>query len=128
MSRKGKRIYYGIAFLILLIIEVVIALYVHDNFIRPYIGDVLVVSVVYCFVRVFIPEGVKLMPLYVFMFAAFVEVLQYFQLVKLLKLEENVFARVIIGSTFDINDIVCYGVGSIVIVAFELAIWRQKRL
>lgn len=128
MSRKDKRIYYGIAFLILLIIEVVIALYVHDNFIRPYIGDVLVVSVVYCFVRVFIPDGVKLMPLYVFMFAAFVEVLQYFQLVKLLKLEENVFARVIIGSTFDIKDIVCYGVGSIVIVALEVVIWKQKRL
>lgn len=126
MSGKDKRIYYGITFLILLIIEVVIAMYVHDNFIRPYIGDVLVVAVVYCIVRVIIPDGVKLMPLYAFIFAAFVEVLQYFQLVKVLKLEDNTLVRVIIGSTFDIKDIVCYGVGTIVIVAFELVIVKKK--
>ncbi len=119
MSRKNKRIYYGISFLILMTVEIVIALYVHDNFIRPYIGDVLVVGVVYCFVRVFIPEGFKLMPLYIFIFAASVEVLQYFQLVKVLHLEENTFARVIIGSTFDIKDIACYGIGSILIFVFE---------
>nr|WP_312578046.1 DUF2809 domain-containing protein [Sedimentibacter sp.] len=120
MNRKNKRIYYGISFLILMIVEIVIALYVHDNFIRPYIGDVLVVAVVYCFVRFFVPNGVKFMPLYIFIFAASVEVLQYFQLVKLLKLEECVLARVIIGSTFDIKDIVCYGIGSVVIFTVEI--------
>ena len=35
----NKRIAYGIATFILLIIEVLIALFVHDAFIRPYIGD-----------------------------------------------------------------------------------------
>ena len=59
MKRQDKRLHYGITFLILLMIEVVIAIYVHDDFIRPYIGDVLVVAVVYCFVRIFVPEGVK---------------------------------------------------------------------
>lgn len=126
MRRKYKRVYYGIAFLILLIIEVLIAMYVHDDFIRPYIGDVLVVCLVYCFVRIFIPDGVKLMPFYVFIFAAFVEVLQYFQIVKILKLEENTFARVLIGSTFDIKDIVCYGVGSIAIFALGVIRWKQN--
>lgn len=120
MNKKDKRIYYGISFSILLIIEVVIAVYIHDNFIRPYIGDVLVVAVVYCFVRIFVPDTVKFMALYVFLFAAFVEVLQYLQLVKLLQLEENALARIIIGSTFDIKDIICYGVGSIAIFAFEI--------
>lgn len=128
MGRKDKRIYYGIAFLILLIIEVAIAMYIHDNFIRPYIGDLLVVAVVYCFVRIFIPDGVKLIPLYVFIFAVFVEIMQYFQLVKVLKLEGNTFARILIGSTFDIKDIICYCVGSIVIVALEAVSWKQTKL
>ena len=35
-----KRIGYAIATVILLLIEVLIALYVHDAFVRPYIGDV----------------------------------------------------------------------------------------
>lgn len=117
---KNKRAYYGIAFLILLMVEIAIALYVHDDFIRPYIGDVLVVGVVYLFVRIFVPDGVKLMPLYVFIFAALVEVLQYFQLISLLGLEENSFAKILIGSTFDVKDIFCYFVGFIIILVLEL--------
>jgi predicted membrane channel-forming protein YqfA (hemolysin III family) len=117
---RSKRAYYGIAFFILLIVEIAIAIYVHDDFIRPYIGDVLVVAVVYFFVRIFVPDGVKLMPLYVFIFAALVEVLQYFQLIRLLGLEENTFARILIGSTFDVKDLFCYFVGFIIILGLEL--------
>ena len=46
-----KRIFYIISFLVIFCIEVLIALYVRDNFVRPYIGDVLVVVLVYSFVR-----------------------------------------------------------------------------
>lgn len=116
---KNKRAFYAIAFLILLMVEIAIAIYVHDDFIRPYIGDVLVVGVVYLFVRIFVPDGVKLMPLYVFIFAALVEVLQYFQLIKLLGLEENTFARILIGSTFDVKDLFCYFIGFIIIIGLE---------
>ena len=61
-----KRIGYAIATVILLLIEVLIAIYVHDAFVRPYIGDVLVVVVIYTFIRIFVPERCKLLPLYVF--------------------------------------------------------------
>jgi len=105
------RIKYSVGFLVLLITEVLIALYIHDDFIRPYIGDVLVVMVLYYFVRIFIPKGIKLMPLYIFIFAAGVEVLQYFRLVEVLGMENNRFLRILIGSVFDVKDIICYGVG-----------------
>ena len=110
------RIKYLISFMVLLIIEILIALYVHDDFIRPYIGDVLVVILLYCLVRIFIPTGVKLMPLYIFLFALAVEVLQFFSLVEVLGLENNRFLRVMIGSVFDVKDIVCYGVGCVLIM------------
>ena len=45
----NKRILYGIATIILLVVEVLIALFVHDSIIRPYLGDVLVVVVIYTF-------------------------------------------------------------------------------
>lgn len=116
MEKGKKRMIYGIIFIMLFMVEVLIGLYIHDNIIRPYVGDVIVVLVVYCFVRIIIPEGVKRMPLYVFVFATFVEGLQYFQLVKVLGLEDNTFAKVLIGSTFDVKDIVMYGVGCVVIL------------
>ncbi|MFA9378286.1 MAG: DUF2809 domain-containing protein [Lachnotalea sp.] len=122
-----KRIKYSVGFLVLLIIEVLIALYIHDDFIRPYIGDVLVVMVLYFFVRIFIPNGVKLMPLYIFIFAAGVEVLQYFRLVEVLGLENNRFLRILIGSVFDVKDIICYGVGCAVITVVSGICRKVKR-
>ncbi|MDE6434590.1 MAG: DUF2809 domain-containing protein [Lachnospiraceae bacterium] len=119
-QKKNGRTKYSVTFLLLLMIEVLIALYVHDDFIRPYIGDVLVVIVVYCFIRIWIPDRCRLLPLYVFLFAAGVEVLQYFDLVRVLGLEENVFLRVLIGSVFDWEDILCYAVGCVVLVGYEV--------
>lgn len=110
-----KRIYYIILTIILLAVEVLIALFVHDQFVRPYIGDVLVVVVIYAFVRIWIPESVRLLPLYVFLFAAGVEILQYFNIVELLGVQDNVFLRTIIGTSFDVKDILCYAAGCVLI-------------
>ncbi len=113
--KMEKRIYYIILTIILLAVEVLIALFVHDQFVRPYIGDVLVVVVIYAFVRIWIPESVRLLPLYVFLFAAGVEILQYFNIVELLGVQDNVFLRTIIGTSFDVKDILCYAAGCVLI-------------
>ena len=44
ISKSRQRMGYLAAFVILFLIEAAIALWVHDRFIRPYIGDVLVVA------------------------------------------------------------------------------------
>ena len=93
-------------------------MYVRDNFIRPYVGDMLMVVLVYSFVRIFLPTGIPRMPFYVFLFACFVEVLQYFRLVETLGIT-NRAARIILGPTFDWADIACYAVGCVFIVLFE---------
>ncbi len=121
-----KRSHYAACFILLLIIEALIALYVHDDFVRPYIGDVLVVMVLYCFIRIFNPDKMMLMPLYIFVFAAGVEVLQYFNVVEVLRLQNNTFLRVLIGSVFDIKDIICYGIGCAVIVAISVIARKVK--
>ena len=114
--RTNKRSFYLAMTVFWLAVEVVIACYVHDRFIRPYVGDVLVVVVVYCFVRIWVPQGVRL---YVFLFAAGVEVLQYFHLVELLGVGNNTFLRVVLGSVFDVKDILCYGIGCVFLEGFE---------
>jgi hypothetical protein len=44
-------------------------------------------------------------------------------MVQMLDLEDNTFLRILIGSTFDIKDIVCYGAGCIVVAIYEWFIW-----
>ena len=125
MSLGKKRLVYLFATLILLGIEVLIALFVHDKFVRPYVGDVLVVMVIYMFVRVFVPEKVSLLPLLVFLFATGVEALQAVNIVEVLGLSNNRFFSTLIGATFDFKDIVCYAVGCTVLGGYEIL--RRKR-
>lgn len=120
-----KRIVYIISFIIIFCIEVLIALYVRDSFVRPYLGDVLVVVLVYSFVRIFMPTGIPKMPFYVFLFACFVEVMQYFHLADTLGIT-NRAARIILGSTFDWKDIASYAVGCVLIVLVERLFRRRS--
>ena len=121
-----KRAVYAIMAVIILITEVLIALYVHDMFVRPYMGDVLVVFVIYFFVRIIIPDGHRFMPLYVFVFAAGVEVLQLFNIVDVLGLGDNRFFRVLIGSVFDIKDVICYAVGCLILGGYEIIKCKKR--
>jgi hypothetical protein len=105
-------------FFILLIVEIYIALFIHDNIVRPFVGDVLVVGVIYFFIRSFINK-LRCLPMYVFLFACLIEAGQYFNLVSILHMESFKAARIIIGSNFDFNDIFCYFVGTILIFVYE---------
>ena len=60
MASRWKYLMLALA---LLTLEGIIALYVHDRLIRPYLGDVLAVWAVYCLVRTVWPEGIRLLPL-----------------------------------------------------------------
>ena len=124
---KKRRIIYELLFLTVLLSEILIALFVNDNFVRPYVGDMLVTVLICCFVRIFFPTGVKLLPVYVFLFASAVEVCQYFDIVKLFGLEGNRFISVLLGRTFSLADILCYAAGCILFFGAELCIRRSLK-
>ena len=54
------RLGYGLAALLILVAEVLIALFVRDRFIRPYGGDILVTLLICCAIRVILPKGYRL--------------------------------------------------------------------
>jgi hypothetical protein len=110
---------YLLAFLIILITEVIIGLFVHDAFIRPYFGDVLVVILMYTFIRGITGKTIKFLPLYLFLFAAFIELLQYFHITQILHLQHNKLISVILGASFDIADILCYLTGAVLLFIWE---------
>ncbi|MBE5952041.1 MAG: DUF2809 domain-containing protein [Lachnospiraceae bacterium] len=120
MDVRKKRQGYFVTTVLLFGVEVLIALFVHDTFVRPYVGDVLVVMVIYAFVRIFVPEKMRLLPLYVFLFASCVEGLQAVHIVERLGLSGNRFFSVLIGATFDFKDIICYAVGCVLLGGYEI--------
>ena len=107
------RAVYAVSFAVILIIEILIALFVRDSFIRPYGGDILVTILICCFMRMIFMEKIPLLPLWVFLFAVTVEVLQYFDIVSLLGLGDIKFFVILIGNSFSFVDIICYAVGCV---------------
>lgn len=98
-------------FVFIFFIEVLIALFVNDKFIRPFGGDILVVMLMYYFVKAF----VKTKPLYiivpVLLFAYMVEFAQYCQIIDVLSIENRIL-QIVIGSSFSWLDMLCYTVGA----------------
>jgi hypothetical protein len=117
--------YFFLAVL-LFAIEVLIALYVRDEFIRPYGGDYLVVMLLYCAARTFI--GAKPLPVAVavLLFAIFIEVMQHFRIVDRLGLTDNEVAKTVIGYGFEWWDIVAYTLGVISILVVEWVVARKS--
>ena len=117
LHKRSK--WYLLVTICLLFTEIAIALFVKDKIIRPYIGDLLVVILIYAFVKIWISNREILVAISVFVFACFIELLQYFHIVEVLGLDDNKVATVIIGSKFNTLDIVMYLMGTIVVILTE---------
>lgn len=113
-----NKYYFGLAIL-LFIVEILIALYVHDTIIRPYIGDVLVVILIYCVIKSFFKLPVFPVAVFVLLFSFSIEFLQYLQIVEKLGLQNSTIAKTVIGTSFAWIDILCYIGGFCIILIAE---------
>ncbi len=110
--------YFGF-FLLFFVVETLIALYINDSFVRPFFGDVLVVILIYCFVKSFVKLPVVTTAIAVLLFAFLIEFLQYLNIVETLHLEKNKIARTVIGTSFSWEDLLCYIVGIAIVIIVE---------
>lgn len=118
-----KKNYFFLAF-ILFLVEVLIALFLNDRFIRPYAGDFLVVIFLYCLVRSFFKTSVIQTLVGVLIFAILIEVLQLFPVLEYFGLKGNIYLAVILGTTFEWMDIFIYVAGCSLVFLIEK--WRSR--
>ena len=111
--------HYLLLTILLFGIEVFIAIFVHDRIIRPYIGDVLVVILLYCFFKSFLNISVAKAGIGVLFFSFIIEILQYFKFIHWIGLQHSKPARVIFGESFAWMDLLSYLVGILIIFAAE---------
>lgn len=111
--------------ILLFLTETAIALWVRDAFIRPYLGDVLVILLIYYFVKSFFPLPTAVVATATLLFAFLIEYLQYMNCISLLGLEKNKIARTVLGASFSWEDIGCYVAGFLLI--FPLENYRNKK-
>lgn len=107
---------YFLFAIVLFIVEVCIAKYAHDAIVRPYVGDLLVVILLYCMAKSILNTDPYKTAIAVLFFAYFIELLQYLQIIKWLGLEHNALARTIIGTSFEWIDMMAYTIGTAIVI------------
>ena len=110
---------YALAALALFLIEVTIALFVRDRFVRPYLGDVLAVILVYTALRAAFNVGTVAAAAIAFLIAAMIELGQLLRLLDLLGLGNNRIARTVLGYGFEWRDFLAYAAGALIALAVE---------
>lgn len=110
---------YFLATIFIFLVEVVIATVLnHQFFIRAYLGDVIVVMLLYTFAKsFFIIDNTKLI-LGIFAFSCLIEFAQFFNIAEKLGFKPGSLMYIVIGNSFSWIDILCYGAGCLLLYIF----------
>ncbi len=115
---------YTLLFIVMLAIEILIAKFLTSSFIRYTFGDYLVVILIYCFFKSFINARSFHVAVSVLLFAYSIEFLQLINVLDAVHLNNNHLAKLILGSTFHVSDLVAYSLGIITILIIEYKIYK----
>ena len=123
MSLFNKRYFAG--FLVVLAVECLIAFFVDDRFIRPFVGDYLIMILIYLFCKIWISRHDNLTILMVLLFCYGVEIGQKFNLVALLGWEHSTLARILIGTHYDSRDMLAYSLAALTVYLIKVILRRK---
>lgn len=102
--------------IIIFLIEVLIATKLeHIFFVRAYLGDVIVVMLLYTFAKAFVEINNEKLILGIFIFSCLVEFAQYFTVAEKLGFRPGSLMYIVIGNSFSWNDILCYAAGCLLL-------------
>lgn len=111
---------YFLATVFIFLTEVLIATKLKDFFfVRAYLGDVIVVMLIYTFIKIFFRiEDNKKLILGILIFSFLVEFAQYFNIAEKLGFRKGSLMYIVIGNSFSWIDILCYFVGCLLLFVF----------
>lgn len=120
INKHEMKIKFSLGYLLLTILlfctEVLIATVFKNNFfVRAYLGDVIVVILLYTLVRSFLKiNSIKLIS-GIFLFSCLIEFAQYFNIAEKLGFKPGSVMYIVIGNSFSWIDILCYAVGCLLL-------------
>ncbi|WP_394366213.1 ribosomal maturation YjgA family protein [Yeosuana marina] len=84
------------------------------------------VILIYCFFKSFIPNNHFKIAMLVLAFAFLIEFLQLVNILEMFNLQNNHLVKLILGSTFQISDVVAYTLGILTVIIFELKLKNEN--
>lgn len=124
-ARFSRRSVFIISTLLLLIVEILIAVFA-GGMLRGFIGDILIIVLIFSFIRIFTSK-LHCLPQLIFILAIAVEISQIFEPAKLLGFDNNAVLSIILGATFDFYDILAYAIGTLITLTWELFLKKPEK-
>lgn len=124
---RNRNVSYLLGFLFLLILEIYIANYISDDFIRPYLGDFLVVILLYCFLMLISKATVAKGLISVLVFSFTIEFIQLIDISKVLGYQPPRIVMIILGSSFSLWDLLAYTLGILFAGSIEWFVNSKER-
>lgn len=110
---------YFLISIFIFLIEVLIATKLKDVFfVRAYLGDVIVVILLYTLVKSFFRVNNQKLIGGILIFSCMVEFAQYFNIAEKLGFRQGSLMYIVIGNSFSWIDILCYAAGCLLIYLF----------
>ncbi|KAB1231837.1 ribosomal maturation YjgA family protein [Chryseobacterium viscerum] len=110
---------YFLLTLLIFLVEILIATKLSGIFfVRAYLGDVIVVMLMYTFVKSFVKVNDQKLILGILIFSFLVEFAQYFHIAEKLGFRPGSLMYIVIGNSFSWIDNLCYAVGCLILYIF----------
>lgn len=114
-----------ILFFSLFLTEVLIVLFFKEGFIRHTFGDFLVVILMYYFIKSFVNSKPIYIAIAILIISFGIEFLQLIDILSILNIQKNTFTKLVLGTTFQIGDLIAYTLGILTILLIEKPIVKN---
>ncbi len=121
---KNKNKTYLVISILLLMVEIAIALFINDQFIRPIFGDYLASILLFYMIATFAKLSEKKIAILTLIISYTIEVLQYIHVLELLHLDKIKILNIVLGNSFSWTDMIAYTLGILTV----LLIHNYKKL
>lgn len=100
----------------ILLIEITIALFINDQFIRPIFGDYLASILVFYLLATFLKIDLNKIAILSLFISYTIEFLQYINILELLHLDKIKILNILLGNSFSWTDMLAYTLGIMTVV------------
>lgn len=122
---KKRIVYFSLTFLCFIACYIIVKLFNENRFIRGFTGDIIVILLIYFFIKLFHDFNSFKLAIFTLSVAFSTEILQYFKLAALLGLEHSKIAQLILGSVFDPYDLLAYTIGAVIVYFIDTKIVKS---
>jgi len=125
---KRRLVYFSLSIICFIACVLIVKFFNGNQFIRGFIGDIIVILLMYFFIKIFWNFHALKLTIFTLGVAFAIEFLQYLKVTTLFGLEHNTMAQLILGSIFDPRDLIAYTIGGILIYVIDTKLVRYSTM